>query len=381
LAPRRRAWRWLLALALPVLGAMAGLWALAYYAAGVDLAFVIGAARNRISAPRTPAGVAAPAGVEVSVWASGLTAPTSLAFGPDGRLYVATLGGQVLALAGADANGQATADEWQVFADGLSAPLGLAFDAEALYVGRRGGVTRLTDTDGDGRADQVTAIIEGLPAGRHQTNGLAFGPDGRLYIGQGSTSDRGETGIEPPEASILVAERDGSGLSVFASGTRNPYDLAFYPGTEVLFATDNGRDVPAQGVPDELNLIVAGSDYGWPGCWGNRRGRDCAGSLPPVAELPAHAAAGGLVIYAGELFPEWQGQAFVTLYGALSGDPDIGRSVVRVALAGSGGAWQGTVFEFATGFDRPLDITTGPDGALYVADFGAGLIYRLSRPE
>lgn len=379
-APRRNVdWGCLARLALPLLVVFGLLWALAYFVAGVDPAFISGLIRERLSPPRTTADVAAPAGVVVSAWAIDIGTPTSLAFGPDGRLYVATLTGQVVAMADADGDGQVGADEQQVFAKGLTAPLGLAFYGADLYVGHTGGVTRLRDTNGDGAADETTAIITGLPALRHQTDGLAFGPDGRLYIGQGSTSDRGETGLVDREASILVAERDGSGLRVYASGTRNPYDLAFYPGTALLFATDNGRDVPATGVPDELNLIVDGGDYGWPGCWGTAQGGDCAGTLPPVAELPAHAAAGGLVFYTGALFPEWQGQAFITFYGANSGDPLIGRQVLRVALTQTGDAWAGVVNDFATGFDRPLDITEGPDGALYVADFGAGVIYRLGK--
>jgi glucose/arabinose dehydrogenase len=310
------------------------MWALAYFVVGVSPDFILGLIRARLAPPHTAADVQAPAGVVVSVYAPGIGSPTSLAWGPDGRLYASTLTGQVIAL---------------------------------------------RDADGDGAADDLTQIISGLPALRHQTDGLAFGPDGRLYIGQGSTSDRGETGLVDREASILVAEADGSGLRVYASGTRNPYDLAFYPGTSRLFATDNGRDVPASGVPDELNLIVDGGDYGWPGSWGTGQGGDCAGTLAPVAELPAHAAAGGLVFYTGDRFPEWQGQAFITLYGANSGDPLIGRRVLRVALTQSGEAWSGVVSDFASGFDRPLDITEGPDGALYVADFGAGIIYRLGK--
>jgi glucose/arabinose dehydrogenase len=361
-----------------MLAVLAALWAASYFALGVDPRFLIGLARAAVAGPRTPAEVEVPAGVTAAVWAEGLTAPTSLAFGPDGRLYVAELSGQVVALADLDGNGAADPGVRVVYARGLSVPLGLAFYASDLYVGRHGGVSRLRDTDGDGVAEVSETVVEGLPATRHQTDGLAFGPDGRLYIGQGSTSDRGETGVVDREASILVVERDGSDLRVFASGTRNPYDLAFFPGTDLLFATDNGRDVPTTGVPDELNLIVDGGDYGWPGCWGAARGPACAGTLSPVAELPAHAAAGGLVFYTGDLFPQWREHAFITLYGSNSGDPTIGRSVVRVELAESEGAWTGTVHDFAEGFDRPLDVTVGPDGALYVADFGAGIIYRLA---
>jgi putative membrane-bound dehydrogenase-like protein len=358
-------------------------WLLAYFVLGVTPAFIIGLVRNAVSPPRSPADVTAPPGVRVTAWAKGLTNPTSLTFGPDGRLYVAELAGQAIELGSivalADRDGDGTAETRVTFATGLDSPLGLAWYGSDLYVGRRGGVTRLTDTNGDGVADQSVVIIDGLPALRHQTDGLAFGPDGRLYISQGSTSDRGETGILSREASILVAGRDGRGLRVFASGLRNPYDLAFFPGTSTLFATDNGRDVPASGVPDELNQIVDGGNYGWPDCWGANGGTNCSGTLPPVVELPAHAAAGGLAFYTGDTFPEWRNNAFVAFYGANSGDPGIGRQVERIELSQTGGAWHGSLHEFAAGFDRPLDVTVGPDGALYVADFGAGVIYRFGK--
>jgi glucose/arabinose dehydrogenase len=86
------------------------------------------------------------------------------------------------------------------------------------------------------------------------------------------------------------------------------------------------------------------------------------------------------MFYTGGLFPEWRNNAFVTLYGALSGDPGIGRKVQRVALTrDADGTWRGDVYDFATGLDRPLDVVTGPDGAIYVADFGAGVVYRLGK--
>jgi glucose/arabinose dehydrogenase len=354
-------------------------WAFAYYSGGVTPGFILAAIRGRLAPARTPADVTAPAGVVATAWASGIDNPTALAFGRDGALYVATLGGEVLALRDADGDGVIGADERLAYATGLSSPLGLAFDGTDLYVGQRGGVLRLRDTDNNGRADEFRRLIQGLPASRHQTNGVVVGPDGRLYIGQGSNSDRGETRIEPREASVLVAERDGTGLSVFASGTRNPYGLAFYPGTRELFATDNGRDVPASGVPDEVNHIVAGEDYGWPDCWGRGQGRNCAGTRPPAALLPEHSAAGGLFFYTGSMFPEWHNHLFVALYGANSGDPDIGRRVVRIELERADDGWTGTVHEFAGGFNRPLAVAGGPDGAIYVADFAAGIIYRLSR--
>ncbi|MBI3764749.1 MAG: PQQ-dependent sugar dehydrogenase [Chloroflexi bacterium] len=358
----------LLIAALPLVLCSAAL----YLIGGVDLKFLAGFFR---SLSRPPLTVTVPQGVAVAAWATGLTTPTSITFGPDGRMYVAELSGEVVALSDKDGDGRAEAR--QTFASGIPSPLGLAFRGNDLYVGRRGGVDVACDSDGDGAANEIKTLISNLPAGRHQTDGLAFGPDGRLYFSAGSRSDRGELPIDLMEASILVANADGTGLRVFASGTRNPYDLAFNPDTGDLFATDNGRDVPTTGVPDELNHIIDGGDYGWPQCWGQVAGDECRGTIGPAAEFQEHSSADGMVFYTGAMFPQWRNNAFVALYGANSRDPDIGRVVKRVELSqASDGSWSGAVKDFAAGFANPIDVTVGPDGALYVADFGSGIIYR-----
>ncbi len=351
-------------------------WVLAYYFGGVDVSFIAGMVRARV-ADGKPAMPVAPAGVEVTMVADELDAPTSLAWSPDGALYVAEYAGGAGRITALTQPGRRVA-----VAEGIPAPLGIVFHDGWLYVGRRGGVTRLRGTDGDRAADRIEPIVDGLPALRHQTDGVAFGADGRMYIGQGSRSDRGEmVGIDPLEASILVADADGSNLRVYASGLRNPYDLAFHPETGELFATDNGRDVPSQGVSDELNVIVDGGDYGWPDCWDQGEGSNCEGTVAPIALLEEHGSANGLAFYTGSMFPQWRGDLFIALFGTNSGDPSIGKQVVRVELArAQNGEWAAEVHPWASGFANPLDVTVGPDGAIYVADFMAGKVYRFAAP-
>jgi uncharacterized repeat protein (TIGR01451 family) len=312
------------------------------------------------------------------------TYPTSIAFGPDGKLYVASLTGYVYALE--DTDGDNVADSQITFASGLPLPLGLAWQGDGLFVSVNEKIQALEDTDSDEIADQTRDVVTGLPTGgSHRNNGIAFGPDGKLYVTMGSTCNAcNET--DPRRATILQFDLDGGSLDlgasdtyatyIYAMGVRNAYDLAFYPGTSDLFATDNGRDdLGPDAPPEELNHVVQGVHYGWPHCWagGSDPGWEvyCTWARQPVATFDAHASADGFAFYdAAEFSPQYWNDAFVALFNA-------GR-VDWVDIVSAGGSYAATVSTFATGFDQPLDIAVGPDGALYVADYGDGTIYRIA---
>lgn len=139
---------------------------------------------------------------------------------------------------------------------------------------------------------------------------------------------------------------------------------------------DNGRDDLGLAAPEELNRIVEGEDYGWPDCYGIDRGRNCQGTVPPVAELEPRSSADGLTFYTGRQFPaEYTNNLFVALYGAHG--RQTGMKVQRVALSRIREGYTAQVSDFATGFDRPLDVVVAADGWLLVADFGRGKIYAL----
>src|SRR6185503_8156221 len=105
---------------------------------------------------------------------------------------------------------------------------------------------------------------------------------------------------DPRSATILRFEPDGSSAGVYATGLRNPYDVAFNAAGD-LFATENGRDDLGQFAPsEELNQIIKGADYGWPDCWEGAPANVCQGSTPAVASFTARSSVDGLVFYNGD---------------------------------------------------------------------------------
>ncbi len=202
---------------------------------------------------------------------------------------------------------------------------------------------------------------------------------------------------------ILRCNPDGSELEVVAWGLRNPYGLAFAPDGR-LFATEHGMDARSKrhilGDFDDLYRIEEGAWYGWPDFasgirlddprWGDGgQGREpVLAEFPdpdppkPVVSFKPHAGANGVAISPGGEFG-FEGQAFVALFGDLApittprlGTP-VGFKVVRVDLE------RREIVDFAVnriqgpasklphnGFERPSHCAFGPDGALYVTDFG-----------
>ena len=300
-----------------------------------------------------------PPSYRAELYATGLKRPTALAFGPGGLLYATQEGGEVVAV------GRGTTKP-RVLAQGFPTPLGLAWSGSTLYVAAQGSVHRLVV-----RGKRVTsrrAIVRGLPFGRHQQDTIAVGPDRRLYLGSGSTCDACRE-RDRRSATILSFRPDGSDLRTVARGLRNPYGLAFQPGTGVLFASDNGRDDLGDAEPAETVVRVRpGANYGWPGCWASWRERrlrgSCTGVTAPVAYLEPHSAASSIAFWRGGLYVAEWGQYLSERWG---------RKVVRVDVR------TGRSSTFADGFEHPLGLVAEPGGrALLAADWGRGVVYRLA---
>ena len=320
-----------------------------------------------VAIPNTAAAseIELPDGFAAYAVADGFYRATSIALSPDGAIYVSERHGSVFRLQ--DNDGDGIFEQRSLFASGFGDITGIALAPEGLlYVSSTGRVTTVRDMDGDTVSDTAQDIIPNLPTGLHQNNGLVFGPDGKLYLTNGSTCDECEEADER-SGTILQANPDGSDLRVYARGLRNPYDLVF-DSSGRLWATDNGSDAPC-GTIDELNLIEDSGDYGWPygaGCDPYQSG------TPPVANLGLHTASTGIDHYDGEHFPaEYRGNLFVTLWGSFVYEPELpqGANLLRIAI---GEGPQATVLPFASGFLHPIDVVMDRDGTLLVLDYGEG---------
>lgn len=280
-------------------------------------------------------------------------------------------------------------------------------------------------------------VVSDLPADRnHAAKSLAFDGSGNLFVNIGSPSNAcmeqartvGSPGMDPcPELETRAGiwrfdpTRTGQAQSDgvrWATGLRNVVALRAHPTSGTLFGVVHGRDALYEMFPEVFTLddrvekpseefvrIDRGTDFGWPYCYhdpatgqkvlapeyggdGSALGR-CSEMDMPLVGFPAHWAPNDLDFYVHDAFPErYRGGAFIAFHGSWNRAPapQAGYNVVFLPMDGDSpvGEWE----IFAEGFagddvsprgaaHRPVGVSVGPDGALYISDSQKGRIWRV----
>ncbi len=341
-------------------------------------------------------GATVPSGFAETRLAQGLGRPTTMAFAPDGRVFVADQGGSLWVVK----NGtRLTTPFLKVTVDATleRGLLGVAFDPDfatnrwvyVYYTATtptiHNRVSRFT-ASGDVAVAGSELILFELPplssAPNHNGGALHFGPDGKLYVAVGDNARaRNGQDLTTILGKVLRLNRDGSiptdnpfystttgqSRAIFALGFRNPFTFAFQPGPGRMFINDVGGQAW-----EEINDGVAGGNYGWPDTEGpttdvrfrspvfsyghgstSTTGCAIAGGAfynPPTTQFPS--------AYVGDYFFADYCNGWIRKL-----DPAAGYSVV----------------DFATGGKAIVDVDVAPDGALhYLTRFGTGELFRIA---
>ena len=384
-----------------------------------------------------------PEGFKISVAAKGLDNPRVILFDPKGRILVSeTKAGRVSILDPSTTLGaRGSFENKRVLIDGLRSPHGLDFFIDSatkityLYIAETHQVARYPYDVNTGKiTNKIGQNIVTLPAspdgGGHFTRTIAFGANTRsvdligekglkgfydknkLYISVGSSCD---VCMEDSwkRAAILESDPEGTVTAEFAGGLRNSVFFTFHPETGEMWATEMGRDNLGDNLPpDEINIIKpAGPEqkfgarrFGWPFCYGNKVKdetfkpekieridipADCSKTDAPVIEIPSHSAPLGLA-FVLKAWSQFSGDLLVAYHGSWNRSEPTGYKIVRFKVNKNGKVSEAS--DFVTGwlsdppaggkkkvYGRPVDLKFGPDGALYISDDAAGIIYKLEK--
>ena len=273
--------------------------------------------------------VKVPDGFNVSVFSDWRSAnyPVYVAAAPNGDLYVSSDGngslgrephrGRVLRLR--DTNNDGTADEVTEFIKDIDSPRGLIWDHDRLYLLHPPHISVFHDKDGDGVAEDSQILIENIAFGfadrpaDHTTNGIDMGIDGWIYIAGGDFGFMKAKGTDGTElqhrgGGVIRFRPDGSGLEVFATGTRNILGTPISPLLDI-FARDNTND--GGGWDVRFHHFMGLEDHGYPRLYKNFADEH----VQPLADYGGGSGCGSVYIHEPGFPAEWANAPFTCDWG------------------------------------------------------------------
>lgn len=328
----------------------------------------------------------------------GMAKPRFMAFSPAGVLHVSDMtAGKVFALP--DANNDGMADTILEVASGFSNNHDVKFYKGAMYVTESSRIWKCTDADGNGTYETKTVFISGIAANEtsgHITRTVVFDSiNQKVYVSVGSSCNVCREGHR---AIIEQYNEDGTGRRVFVSGTRNAVGMALHPVTNRLWANNNGSDGQGNETPPEwIDLVRDGGFYGHPFAYGNGTWFDFSVSgytgllpitaadsanvalmVPPAALIRAHSAPMALTFLNAQFGAAMQHGFLSALRGSWNSPTSFrGYKVIYGHLSSDKDTTVDYVADFCTGFltdtvnrifwGRPVGVTTGPDGKVYIS--------------
>jgi glucose/arabinose dehydrogenase len=264
-----------------------------------------------------------------------------------------------------DADGDGVAEQRSALLTGLNSPFGMVVVDKWLYVANTDALVRFPFQVGQTRITAQAEKVVELPGGaNHWVRNVVANPDGpTLFVTVGSASNIAENGldIEKNRATILEVDPLVKKFRIYASGLRNPNGMAFEPQTGALWTVVNERDMIGSDMPpDYMTRVEFGGFYGWPWhYWGGYVDDRVQPQRPDLREyvarpdyaLGAHTASLGLT-FSGDakLGQRFANGAFIGQHGSWNRVPPSGYKVVFVPFAANGFPVKGV---------KPVDVLTG----------------------
>ncbi len=252
--------------------------------------------------------------------------PVFVAAAPDGVVYVGSDGngaqgraphrGRIVRLRDTDGDGRA--DETKLFVKDVDSPRGVAWARDRLYVVHPPHLSAFIDKDGDGVSDEQKILVTGIGwtfkdrAADHATNGVELGIDGYLYIAGGDFGIMAATGadgakIQHRAGGVVRVRTDGTGLEVFATGTRNILEVATSPLLD-HFTRDNTND--GGGWDVRFHYFTGLENHGYP--WLYKHFAD--EHIKPLSDYGGGSGCGAVWIDE-PAFGAWSGAPFTVDWG------------------------------------------------------------------